>query len=105
MARKVIDLTGKIGLSERPQIKVGDVMLTVNNSARNMIQVLSITGADVDPAKVFEATDLLFDAKSKKAIDKMDLSLDDYMTVLEAAMDAIMGGEDAEGEAPTPATT
>lgn len=104
MARKVVDLTGKLGLGEKPQIVVGDVTLTVNDSARDVLQVLSLT-QDMTPANVLKACDLLFDKDSRKALNGLDLSMGAMVKVMETAIGLIMGEDGDGGNAETPATT
>lgn len=104
MARN-IDLTGKLGMGERPTITVGDMTLTVDDSAPNIIRVMEIVGdGNMTPAAVVEAADLLFEEKSRKQLAKLGLSLGDYGTLVEAATELVMGDE-GEGEGETPATT
>lgn len=102
MARNV-DLTGKIGIGGRPTITCGDVVLTVNDGAANLLRVLKMLQDDPSVENVMDAAGFLFDDESKKALDGMALSFDDYATVIQTAVDLIMG--DAEGKAETPATT
>lgn len=99
----VVDLTGKLGLSEKPKIKIGDVELTVNTSASSILQLMALSSKEMGAQEILQATDLLFDAKSKKALDKLDLSLNDLTVVLETAMTLVVG--ETEGEAETLDTT
>lgn len=99
----VVDLTGKLGLSEKPKIKIGDVELTVNTSASSILQLMALSSKEMGAQEILQATDLLFDAKSKKTLDKLDLSLNDLTVVLETAMTLVVG--ETEGEAETLDTT
>ena len=102
MARNV-DLTGKLGLAPKPTITIGETVLTVNDSAQNMLLVMQTVGDEPDAAKIMEAAKLLFDAKSTKALNSLNLNLSDYLKVIEAAMNIVTG--EVEGEAETPDTT
>ena len=105
MAR-VIDLTGKLGLGEKPKIIVGGVELTVNDSARRLVAVLGKTMEKMEPADVLDACDTMFDEESRKELEKLDLSMSGYIMLLEAAIDLIMGGgEDSPKAQGTPDTT
>lgn len=68
------------------------------------MQVLSLVSGEVEPRQALEATRLLFDEPSYAAIDAMDLTMNEYLLLLETAVDLVMGG-DGEGNAETPATT
>lgn len=104
MAR-MIDLTEKLGLAEKPTIKItDDVTLTVDDSARTIMRVMVLL--DNSGAKeIEEACDLLFNANSKAALDALfSLGFDNYMLVVQTAVDMVVDGVD-EGNAQTPATT
>ncbi len=102
---KMIDLTEKLGLDEKPTIKIGASTLVVNNSARSMLQIMQLLdGNEVGPDEMFKAIDLIFDKNSVKQLDKLDLSVQDLMTVLTAAIDLIAGEDDEQGNALTPVT-
>ena len=102
MARNV-DLTGKLGLGEKPTITIGDTVLMVNDSARNMLQVMKMVKDGIGYDAVADAAALVFDPKSRKALDKLDLSMSDFTEVVSTAVDLIVGGD--SGNAGTPATT
>ena len=105
---KVIDLTEKLGLADKPRITIGDVELVVNDSARSMLRIMELSGGDAapDPATLMEMCDLLFDEESLPALEALELSFDDYMTVLDAAITLITGDDGTDpGNATTPATT
>lgn len=98
-----IDLTGKLGLGGKPTIRIKDTVLTVNDSAKNMLLIMQEVGDELSIAGAFKVADLLFDRKSAKALDDLGLNLDDFMTVVENALDLVTGG--SAGEAGTPDTT
>ena len=97
------DLTGKLGLEPKPVIAIGDVELTVDDGADNILVLMDIIGDGMSPKGVAQAAALLFDKPSQKKLKDLKLNFGDYATVVEAAMQLVMGG--AEGEAETPATT
>lgn len=102
-----IDLTEKLGYAEKPTIIIGKDTLTVNNSATNMLKIMELIGnnpENASAAMVGKAADLLFTKESRKTLDKLELSFEDFATVINAAMELVAGG-DGEGEAETPATT
>ena len=103
MAR-TIDLTGKLGLGERPRIVIGDAELEVDDRARTVMQVVSLMSGDITPEKTVEACARLFGEQGAAELDALGLTLPGFAAVLEAAMDLVMGGGDA-GNGETPATT
>ena len=98
-----IDLTDKLGISEKPTIKIGKETLTVNNSATTMLQIMATLGGDnVEAKDLIAAIDLLFDEKSRKAIEKLNLSFNDLTTLIQTASSLVVG---EAGEAATLDTT
>lgn len=107
MTRK-IDLTGKLGIGDRPRIIVDEgVELEVNDSAPTILRVLETIGDNATPEKVDEACTLLFGKKGKAKLDSLGVPLAGYIKVLETAVGLVIGGEGGEdsGNAATPATT
>lgn len=104
MSRSV-NLTDKLGLGEKPTIIIGDVVLTVDDSADVMLRVFELIGAGdgVSVENIMRVSELLFDGPSRKALKKLSLSFVDYTKVVEAAIDLIIGS--AEGNAQTQDTT
>lgn len=101
---KSIDLTDKLGLGEQPTIKLGNAEVSVNNSAKSVLQLMTLVGGDeVTPQNVLDAYELLFDAKDRKTLDKLNLSFVDLHLLIETAMQLIVG--EATGETETLATT
>lgn len=100
---RTVDLTDKLGLAGKPTIRIGETTLVVNDSAANMLRIMEKAGGGLAVKDAFAIAKLLFEPSSAKALDKLDLSLDDYMTVIEAAIDLVVGEQ--SGEAGTPATT
>ena len=101
---KTVDLTDKLGMGELPVIKIGSSELKVNNSAKSVLQLMALVGGEeVAPQGVLDALDIIFDAKDRKTLDKLNLSFEDLHTIISTAMDLIMG--DVEGEAETLDTT
>lgn len=102
---KTIDLTDKLGIGERPAIVINGERYEVDDSAKSMLQLMSIIdGGEVNTSNVTRVYELLFDEKTRKRLDKLNLSFTGFMAVCKAAMELIGGGGDAEGEAETPAT-
>ena len=88
----------------KPTITIRGEVLTVNDSARNVMQVMKLVREGMTVEAVLEAATLVFEPKSRKALDRLDLSFHDFAEVVNTAVNLILG-DDQEGEAETPATT
>ena len=94
-------LSDKLKFNEPPQIQIKDKILTVNNSATTILELMDIVqnGGDLEGAKA--TMKLLFSDKDRKVIEKMNLSIEDFMTLATVAMDLALGNDpdaDKSGE-------
>ena len=102
---EVIDITEKLNFDEKPKIKIKDKTFEVNDSAVTMLKILPSL-EDLTPSKLYDFFELLFNEKDRKAIEKMNLNLEDFSQVIMSAVELVAGTvEDNEGETVTPATT
>lgn len=108
MARRTIDLTGKLGLGERPQVVCELGTLEVDDSAATIMQVLALMhdGEDTTMQDAMDAARLLFGEDGYGLVKESGISFAGLSSLLTAAMQLAMGAEDGdEGNAETPATT
>lgn len=99
----MIDITGKLGLSARPTVVIGGESYAVNDSAKAMLQLMALIEDDMTkPTNIIKAYELLFDAPTRKRLDKLGLSFADFTELMRSAIE-LVGGGGAAGEAPTPA--
>lgn len=96
MAR-VVDITDKLKFDEKPVLKIGKVEIEVNNEAEVMLKVMAAMQTKGEMDAVLECSELLFDEKNKKKLDKLHLSLKDYMTFIQEAMEVIQSDEEDNG--------
>ncbi len=107
---KIIDITDKFNFEERPQIKIKDTLVNVNNDATSVLKITAIfedeKNSKITTSSLLGVYKLLFDDEARAEIDKLHLSIDDFATlILETASSIINNGEESEGETVTPATT
>lgn len=102
---KTIDLTEKLGLAGKPTITIDGTTLTIDDSAKNMLRVMEQLDDEPSAKDIIEMCDLIFDAKSREALESLELSFPDFVTVVMTAIDLAVGDVDEEGNALTPATT
>lgn len=100
MAR-VLDITDRLTFDGNPSLKIRDKELEVNADAPTMLKVMNLMqdGA-VGNERVAEAYNLVFSEESQKAIEEMKLSINDWMIVVQSAMELITGPtSETKGEA------
>lgn len=94
-------LTDKLKFHEKPQIEISGKVLTIDNSATTILELMDIatTKGDLEGAKA--TMRLLFGEKDKKVIEKLNLNIEDYITLASVAMDLALGNDpdaDKSGE-------
>ena len=105
MAKKV-DITEKLSFDGNPSLVIKGKELEVHADAATALKVMDTLSSNPGPKQVVAMYKLLFPDESRKAIDKMHLSFQDFKTVVKGAI-TLITGEDGEepGEAATHTTT
>lgn len=99
---KVIDITEKLNFEEKPRIKIRDVEITINNSAANMLEIMSVINKK--NSDMNKAISLLVPEDEIDKLKGLDLTYEDFTTFIESAIELVTGTGD-KGEAQTRTTT
>ena len=86
-------LTDKLKFNEKPQIEIKGKKLTINNSATTVLQLMDVVQNSGEIAGAKAVIDLLFNDKDKKAIDSLNLSIEDFLKLCEVCMDLALGND------------
>ena len=97
MARKV-DITDKLTFDGNPVLVIKGKELEVNADAPTMLKVMGLVGGNPGPKEIVAMYDLMFPEKSREELDKMKLTFDDLVTVINAAVSLITGEDSEQGE-------
>lgn len=90
-------LTDKLNFNEKPQVEIKGKILTINNSATTVLKLMDTVQNSGELAGTQAVVDLLFDAKDKKTIESLHLSISDFIKLCEVCMDLALGNDpDAE---------
>ena len=96
---KVIDITDKLTFDGNPSLMIKGKKLEVNADAPTMLKVMGLMGGgNPGPKEIVDMYEIMFPEKSRKEIEKMKLGFGDLITVVEAAVDLIIGEENSQGE-------
>lgn len=96
---KVIDITDKLTFEGNPYLVIKGKQLEVNADAPTMLKVMNYIGGEgVEIERINEAYELIFPEKSRKEIEKMRLSVPDWMVVVQEAVGLVLGENDSQGE-------
>lgn len=97
MARK-IDITDKLTFEGNPVLVIKGKELEVNADAPTMLKVMGLVGGNPGPKEIVAMYDLMFQEKTRKELDKLKLTFDDLVTVINAAVSLITGEDSEQGE-------
>ena len=98
MAR-VVDITDKLTFDENPSLKTKGTLLEVNADAPTMLKVMGVLNhEDPGPNEIMEAYNLILPEKSRKEIEKLKLSFQDLLIVVQAAVSLVTGEDKSQGE-------
>ena len=97
MARK-IDITDKLTFDGNPVLVIKGKELEVNADAPTMLKVMGLVGGNPSPKEIVEIYDAMFPEKARKELDKLKLTFDDLVTVINTAVSLITGENFEQGE-------
>ena len=89
-------LTDKLKFEENPQIEIKDTVVTVQADAETVLKLMDIVNRKGEVEGALEAVKLLFSEKDRMALDKLNLSMGDYTTVISTAMQLAVGSDPDE---------
>lgn len=95
---KIIDITEKLNFEEKPKIKIKNQTLEVNDSATSALQLMGILSeADGNPTtlQLKNMYELIFSEADRSKIDKLRLNTSDWSTLIESAINLIVGDQEA----------
>lgn len=101
---KIVDITDKLDFASRPQLKIHNVIVTINDEATAVLKILPLTKGNT-AENIDKILPLLFSEEDIKKIRSLRLSFRGYTAFIEEAISAATGKESDEGEAQTRATT
>ena len=102
---KRVDITSKLNFEENPKIVISGKEMEINADAATVLKVMGSLGEGAGPKQIVDMYNLIFPAASRKTMESLKLNFNDFTTVVEKALDLIVGNdEDQEGEAETHTT-
>lgn len=98
---KVIDITDKLSFEDNPALVIKGKKFEVNADAPTVLKIMGLMKGDNAESieNVLASYELLFSEKTRAEIDKLKkLSFDGLTTIIQEAMNLIIGGDDSAGE-------
>lgn len=102
---KIVDITDKLNFEEKPQLKIKDQVLTVNNEAEKILKIIPLAERveEGSAEALAQIVPMLFDEENCAKFYALGLSFEDFGTSIKEAVQVAAGV--AVGEAQTRATT
>ena len=94
---KVVDITERLSFDENPVLRVKDIEVEVNADAKTVLEIMGNFKSKSEVEASLYSVEKLFNAKDQKKLDGLKLQFKDYMAVISAAMNLVMG-ENSGGE-------
>ena len=97
---KVVDITEKLNFDENPSLLVKGKKIEVDASAETVLKVMGkFSEGGAENAKfMVDMYHLIFPEQSRKTIEELGLKFNDFSTLVEAAIDLIVEGDEEQGE-------
>lgn len=103
MRSRIVD---KLRYAEKPELEIAEgVTVTVNNSAMALLEASEIADGRIERKAIERLMELLYSEEDKAKIYALNLTMEDFMTVLTESLAAAMGGDEKNVPALTLATT
>ena len=99
MAKK-INITDKLNFESNPIIVIGDLEVEVKSDAETMLRMMGVFAENSELQAVGEALELIFSPEDveicKMEKDGKKLSANSLMTIIQSAMELVMGEDKGE---------
>ena len=94
MKSRIVD---KLKYAEKPELEIADgVTIKVNNKAMALLEASEIFDGDISTAAINRLMELLYSPEDIEKINALDLTLEDFMTVVQESLAAAIGLEKKE---------
>lgn len=101
------NLTDKLNFDDAPEIEIKGKVLTVKSDAVTVLKVMSMAEDMGEVEAMAKSKDLLFSEKDQKVIEKLNLNMADYITLMQTALSLALGEDpdDVSSETESRTTT
>lgn len=99
------NLTDKLNFDDAPEIEIKGKIITVKADAVTVLKVMGIVEEVGEVEAMVKARDLLFSEKDLKVIDKLNLNMADYITLMQTALSLALGEDPDEASSETESRT
>lgn len=93
---KVVDITEKLSFEQNPVLKIRDTEVEVNSDAKTVLEIMGNFKTKSEIEASLDSVEKLFGKTDREKLEGLNLQFKDYMAVISAAMDLVMG--DSQGE-------
>ncbi len=93
---KIVDITEKLSFEQNPVLKIKDIEIEVNSDAKTILEIMGNFKTKTEVEASLDSVDKLFSREDQEKLDGLKLQFSDFMAVISAAMELVMG--DTQGE-------
>ena len=92
MKSRIVD---KLKYAEKPELEIAEgVTVRVNNKAMALLEASEIVSGDISLPAIERLMQLLYSEEDREKINALDLSMGDFMTVLQESIAAAISGDE-----------
>ena len=99
------NLTDKLNFEDAPEIEIKGKVITVKADAMTVLKVMSMADEKSEAELMAEVGNYLFSEKDRKVIDKLNLNMADYITLMQTALSLAVGEDPDEASSETESRT
>lgn len=93
------NLTEKLKFNEKPVIVIKDEEITIDSSATTVLKIMDVMNNDADGLNgALACATLLFSDADRTKLDKLGLSIEDYIKVVQVGIDMALGNNPDDTE-------
>ncbi len=84
----------KLKYAEKPVLEIAEgITVTVNNRAMALLEASEIADGNIDRKAIIRLMELLYSPEDVEKINALDLTMEDFMTVITESISAAIGGK------------
>ena len=96
MKSRIVD---KLKYAEKPEIEIAEgVTVRVNNKAMALLEASEIVDGGINRASIVRLMELLYSPEDVEKINALDLSMEDFMTLISESISAAIGVKGKKGK-------
>lgn len=92
-------IANKLKYAEKPELEIADgVTIKINNKAMALLEASEIVDGGINRASIMRLMELLYSPEDIEKINTLDLTMEDFMTLIQESISAAIGAGEKNGK-------